>query len=182
MNLLFKISEIYLPSWIKKKELMNLFRITASAFESTVPPTAGLSFEECLAAFAHFTKFEIDQLMIRNKDLHTIQDRLYHSAYEFGDKFRIRFRVSSISDVMAVSRFLYRILGIDFQGTHKGSITICKCFFSEIYSSSTCRVISSLDSGMMAGLSGGGGLIFSHRITEDFDACKARYFSKEQIQ
>jgi hypothetical protein len=182
MNFLFKISELYIPAFLKKRELMNLFHITATAFESEIPSTAGLSFEKCLAEFARFTKIEVEHSMSRNRNLQTIEDRLHHGAYEFGDKFRKKFRVSSINDVMAVSRLLYRILGIDFRGSEQGTITISKCFFSRTYSSSTCRVISLLDTGMIAGLSGGGVMAFSERITEGSESCKAQFILKEQLR
>jgi hypothetical protein len=159
---------------------MNLFHITASAFKSTVPSTAGLSFEESLAMFTRFTKTEVDYALTRNEELQTIQGRLYEGAYMFGDKLRKRFRVSTINDVMVVSRVLYRALGIDFLGTEQGTITISKCLFSQSYSPSTCRVISSLDAGMIAGLSKGGLLAFSERITEGFEFCKAQCIVKEK--
>lgn len=180
MNLLFRISKIYVPAFVKKKELMNLFEITASAFEKTVPPMEGLSFEECLTQYAHFTKSEVDKLNIHGEGLQTIQDLLYQSAYEFGHKFRKQFRISTARDVMEVGRFLYKILGIEFKGTDKGAITISKCFFSQHYSPSTCHVISSLDAGMIAGLSGGGVMKFSERITEGSKSCKAQFILSDQ--
>lgn len=182
MTLLFRISKIYLPAFLKKRELKNLFHITASAFDRTVPSMEGLTFKDCLAEFARFTKSEVDQLIIRGEDLQTIQDRMFHGAYDFGDKFRKRFRVSTTRDVMAVSRLLYGVLGIDFQGTDQGTIKISKCYFSNIYSSSTCRVIASLDAGMIAGLSGRGGMTFSERITEGSECCKAQFILNEQSQ
>jgi hypothetical protein len=182
MNLLLKIAIIYIPPFLKRRELMKLFHLTASTFEKPIPPMADLSFEECLAEFAHFTKSEVDQLIIRHEDLQTVQDRLFQGAYAFGDKFRRIFRVSSTSDVIAVSRLLYRVLGIDFQGTEQGTIKISKCFFSKIYSSTTCHVISSLDAGMIAGLSGGNEMIFSERITEGAESCIAQFILKEQFQ
>jgi len=182
MNLLFRISKMYTPDYVKKRELMNLFRITASAFKRIVASTTGLSFEECLAEYAHFTKSEIDKAIRSGEDLQKIQDQLYNSAYEFGKKFRRQFRISTTRDVMEASRFLYRILGIDFQGTELGTIIISKCFFSQYYSPSTCRVISSLDAGLIAGLSEGGGMIFSERITEGSKSCKAQLLSKERLQ
>jgi hypothetical protein len=181
MNFLFHFSKIFIPEYMKKRELMNLFHLTALAFERTIPPTFGLSFDDCLVVFAHFTKSEVDRAM-RGGDLQTIQDLLYQGAYEFGNKFRKKFRVSTTRDVMEASRFLYKILGIDFKGTEKGTITISKCFFSQHYSPSTCRVISSLDAGMIAGLSGGGGLSFSERITEGSTSCNAQFIFKEHIQ
>jgi predicted hydrocarbon binding protein len=182
MNFLFHVSKLYIPEYKKKRELMNLFQITASAFERTIPETRGLSFDECLVAFARFTKSEVDEAIRTGEDLLTIQDLLYQGAYEFGHKFRKQFRVSTARDVMEASRFLYTILGIDFKGTEKGSITISKCFFSQHYSTSTCCVISSLDAGMIAGLSGGGRLTFSERITEGSTSCNAHFIFKEQFQ
>jgi hypothetical protein len=181
MKFLFHFSKIYIPEYVKKRELMNLFHLTAMAFERTIPPTIGLSFDECLLKFAHFTKSEVDRAMSRGGDLQTIQDLLYQGAYEFGNKFRKQFRVSTARDVMEVSRLLYKILGIDFRGTEKGTITISKCFYSQHYSPSTCRVISYLDAGMIAGLSGGGELSFLERITEGSKSCDAQFFFKEQF-
>lgn len=182
MNLLFKISNVYIPTFLKKKELRNLFSITASAFGSSAPSTAGLSFEECLTAFAHFTQTEVRKSIDRDENFQVLQDRLYRGAYEYGGKFRKKFGVSTVNDVMEASRMLYHILGIEFHGTSEGMITICPCFFSKHYSASTCRIISSLDAGMIAGLAGGGTLTFSQRITEGYDSCKAQYISKEHVQ
>jgi hypothetical protein len=182
MNLLFKISKTYIPVYVKKRELMNLFYITASAFETSVPPMAGLSFEECLTEFAHFTKSEVEQMGRKGGDIQAIQDWLYQGAYEFGAKLRKRFRISTASDVMDASRFLYHILGIDFRGTKQGTITISQCFFSRYYSSSICGVISSLDAGMLAGLSAGGRMSFSERMTEGSQFCKAQLLFKGQFQ
>jgi hypothetical protein len=182
MNLLFIVSKIYIPAFLKKKELMNLFRMTASAFGRTVPSMERKSFDECLTEFAIFTKSQVDDLIIQGGDPKAVQDRLYQGAFEFGEKYRKRFHVSTINDIIAVSRLLYSILGIDFQGTEQGTITISKCFFSHTYSSSTCRVISSLDAGMIAGLSGGGEMTFSKRITEGSEFCQAQFIFKEQLQ
>jgi hypothetical protein len=181
MNLLFKISVIYVPAFLKKKELMNLFRLTASAFECEIPSTAGLPFEECLMQFAQFTKAEVELIISRKKDLRFIEERLFRGAFEFGNKFRKRFRVSTIHDAMAAGRLLYCMLGIDFHGTDRGIITITKCFFSTTYSPATCRVISSIDRGILAGLSGGGTMVFSERMTEGFGSCRAQIIPQEQL-
>ena len=182
MNFLFQVSKLYVPEYLKKRELMILFQITASAFERSIPESTGGSFDECLAAFARFTKSEVDRALSTGEDLQTVQDMLYKGAYEFGSKFREQFRVSSAGEVMEASRFLYKMLGIDFQGTEKGAITISKCFFSQHYSPSTCQVISSLDAGLIAGLSGSGELSFSERITEGSTSCNAQFIFKEQLQ
>jgi hypothetical protein len=170
-----RISENHVPTFLKKRELRRLFEMTASAFGHTVPSTAGLSFDECLTAFAQYAETEVAESIDRGEDLQATRDRLYNRAFEFGERFRRRFRVSTRTEVMEASRILYHFLGIDFRETSPGKITIGACFFSKYYSARTCWVMSSLDEGMMAGLSGGGMLTFSQRITEGCDSCKADF-------
>jgi hypothetical protein len=174
MNLLFQISSLYLPEFIKKKELMNLFRITAFAFDRSTPSIAGLSYEQCLITFAQFTQTEADYLKAAGKELQPIQATLYEGACKLGARFRKRFGVTTTRDVMTASKFLYHLLGIHFDGTEQGTATISRCFFSRYYSPATCKVISSLDAGLLAGLSAGGKFSFSERITEGYDCCKAQ--------
>ena len=78
-------------------------------------------------------------------------------------------------EVMIMGRILYRVIGIDFQGTGEGEMIINHCFFSKLYSSQVCQVISSLDQGVFVGLSGGRQLVFSQRITEGQPCCKASF-------
>jgi hypothetical protein len=73
-----------------------------------------------------------------------------------------------------MSELVYKIIRIDLQGGPEGHILIRKCFFSHYYSYEVCRVISSLDEGLLAGISGGGRLKFDQRITEGHDCCRAR--------
>jgi len=181
MNFLFRISKMYTPDFLKKKELVKLSRVTASVFDTAIPSMTGLSFKECLATFARFTASNVDDAINKGNNLQAIQDKLYHGAYEIGVRIRKQFHVADASDVMEASRFLYRILGIDFEGTEQGAIVISECFFSQYYSSSQCRVISSLDAGLIAGLSNGGEMKFLERITEGSPFCKAQVQFKEQF-
>ena len=152
---------------------MELFNCTALAFECGIPQLEGLSFDECLEKYALFTKEEVEKSIQQGNDLQTIKNRLYQNAFRLGEKLRKRFHVTTIEEVMTMSRILYRTMEIEFHGTVQGEITINRCFFSRFYSSQVCQVISSLDEGVIAGLSGGGQLIFSERITEGKDCCKA---------
>jgi hypothetical protein len=179
MNLPARFAEIWTPPLLKKRELQNLFAITASVFQNSAPSTAGLSFDRSLVVFADFSKHQVDLAAQRGEDLQPIRERLFEGAFKFGKKFRRLFGVSSRRDVMRVGRLLYSMLGIDFQGDEQGGITIRRCFFSRCYSASTCRVISSLDAGMLAGLADGGTLEFSQRITEGFDYCAAMLTFKD---
>jgi hypothetical protein len=77
--------------------------------------------------------------------------------------------------VIRGARLLYGILSIDFQGAPDGDIVINRCFFSRDYTPKTCALMSGLDEGVLAGLSGGGRLEFSARITENKAVCRARF-------
>ena len=173
MNLLLRMLQIYIPTFIKKRKIEELYNCTALAFERRIPQVKKLSFDESLEKYALFTKQEVEKSIHQGNDLQTIKNRLYQNAFCLGEKIRKRFHVTTIEEVMIMSRILYRALDIEFHGTNEGEITINRCFFSRFYSSQVCQVISSLDEGVIAGLSGGKKLIFSERITEGKDCCKA---------
>jgi len=91
-----------------------------------------------------------------------------------GCDLRKELRISSSEEFMAAARLLYHIIGIDFNGKKTGQITIRKCYFSQFYSEDVCRLISSLDGGILAGLSGKTGkLEFLDRLTSGADCCIA---------
>jgi hypothetical protein len=175
MNIRLKIAEIYVPTFIKKAKLEELFDCTAAAFNCPVPPLKGLSFDKCLVKYAEFTREEAEKALQSGHDLHQIKQRLYQNAYRLGQNLRKSFHITTTQDVMTMGRILYRVIGIDFQGTVQGEMTINHCFFSKFYSSQVCQVISSLDEGVFAGLSGGKQLVFSQRITEGQNCCKASF-------
>lgn len=179
MSISTTIAERFTPGFLKKRELQKLFGIVASAFGGVVPLTTDLSYPESLAVFAHFTATETEKAMERHADIESIQSQLYRGAFEFGTNIRKQWRISDTPRMMEVGRMLYGFLGIKFHGTSEGLVEITKCLFSDFYSAETCRVISSLDGGMIAGLSAGGTLVFSRRITEGFHSCRANFTSKE---
>lgn len=80
-------------------------------------------------------------------------------------------------------RSLYRAIGIDFAGELRGElpgglpreVVIGRCFFSRFYSEGVCRLISALDSGVAAGISGGGQLEFYQRLSEGHECCWAQF-------
>jgi hypothetical protein len=181
MNFRIFLAEMYTPMFIKKRELKNLFQIAASAFVCEAPSLNGLSYDDCVHRFALFTKTFVDQASNRDGEVGVIQDRLFQQAYEYGTLLRKRFRITTMAEVMRAGRILYHAIGIEFRGTDLGSIEIAECFFSRYYAPATCRIISSLDAGIMAGLSDGKLLTFSQRITEGFESCKAQMSMKEVV-
>ena len=76
---------------------------------------------------------------------------------------------------MDIGRVLYRILDIDLQGDARGEVVISRCYFSRFYSGEVCRLMSAMDRGLFAGLSNGGELTFSSRITEGQPCCRAHF-------
>lgn len=171
MTALLRFAAPFIPPFMKKQQVKKLLRLTAEAFGTTAPSLHGRSFDESLRVFATFTSVEAEEAIRTGRDMSIIHDKLYHGALSLGTQCRRWFRVADGDDVMTAARVLYAFCGIDFQGKKVGGITINRCFFSTYYSGAVCRVISSLDAGLLAGLSGGRQLSFSARITEGAPAC-----------
>lgn len=181
MSVRLFLAERYMPAFMIKREIRNLFQLTASAFARRAPSMNGSSVDDCLAEFALFTKTSVDQASNRDEEIAVVQDRLFQQAFAYGRLWRKRLGITTMGEVMRAGRMLYRAVGIDFRGTDRGAIEIGKCFFSQYYSPATCRVISSLDTGIMAGLSDGKRMTFSQRITEGSDFCKAQVSMEERV-
>lgn len=176
MSLRLKIVQFYCPAFIKKQKLSDLFDLTAQAFEADPPDLSGKSLDEYLFHYALFTKSAAEKaLQNANLSQQKVKNNLYKNAYRLGQRIKKQLGLRTFEDVMTASKFLYQILGIDFEGNQNGEIIINKCHFSEFYSSEVCELISALDEGMLAGMSGGGKLTFYQRITEDKDCCKANF-------
>jgi hypothetical protein len=163
VNLLGRAAQVHVPDRVRRMLLRQLFRRTAAAFDVCAPDLSGLSSDEILTAYARFTaSAEADSA------------RLLAVTFGFGKWLRRAFGVNSTADVMAAARIVYRAIGIDFAGDSRGDITISRCFFSDLYTLKACRTMSALDAGLLAGLSGGGRLTFSQRITAGFSCCRAQ--------
>ena len=163
------------PESAKRQALAQLFRSTAAAFRCDMPRLSGLSREQCLVAYVRFTADRAEEALRRGDDLSELHERLYRNAYRLGWTLGRLLRVHDIDDVMALGRFLYGILDIDFEGSGSGEITIGRCYFSSFYSPEVCQVMSAMDRGLLAGLAGAGELVFSQRVTEGQACCRAHF-------
>jgi predicted nucleic-acid-binding Zn-ribbon protein len=179
MSSLVTILKYLSPEFIKKRMLQELFIITARAFDCAVPPLKGFSYTDLLKQYALFTRTEAEKAIGDSRDLPAIRMRLFDQACQMGQELRKKFNIRTDEEVMELGQKLYDILGIEFQGNSQGAVTIRKCFFSEYYSSQVCQLISALDEGVLAGLSGGGQLNFSQRITDGKNCCQALFVSRE---
>jgi len=182
MNLTLRVLNIYLPAYVRKNGIRQLFGAAAEAFETTLPDIQVLSVDESLRQFALFTKNQVEKLIKGGNDLEVVKKRLYQKAFQIGEKYRKKFRVQGLNDVMDASRIFYRIIGIKFKGNATGEVIITRCYFSNIYNDKVCQVMSSMDSGLLAGLANGGELIFSKRITENHSCCQANFILSEKTK
>jgi hypothetical protein len=163
------------PPFGRKLALVAVFRATASAFDRTMPQLHGLSPEQCLHAYAVSTSEWAGDALQRGPDQPALEARLYENACRLARTPGWLFHVRTVDRVTTLAQFIYSILGIDLQGTDSGEITIRTCYFSRFYSAEVCRLMSAMDRGLFAGLSGGGELSFSRRITEGHPCCQASF-------
>jgi hypothetical protein len=174
MNILLKILPHNLPAFIREEILAELFEATADAFECPAPTLDHRSYDECLRTYALFTREQAEKALQSGRDVPAIKTRLYENAYPLGGKLRKWFGVDTMEEVMELGQILYRAMGVEIQGDTQGNVTVKRCYFSHFYSGPVCDLISALDDGVFSGLSGGGRLTFSERLTEGKACCRAK--------
>ncbi len=172
MGLRLAMAKIYVPQFIQRRKLEALFSATAAAFEVATPSIEELSYFDGLKTYARFTRAQAERV-IRDGEEEKVQLRLFQNAYRIGQQFKVDFNINSSEEVMQMGFIVCKLLDIDFQGDPQGNIVIKRCLFSAYYSNKVCRLISSLDAGLLTGLSGGGKLSFRERITEGNECCRA---------
>jgi hypothetical protein len=191
MSLNLFLARRYVPAWIRRKKLDELLRLTARAFEAPPPPVRGLPFEDALLRYAEFSRDLATRLLEGTEGTdpsRSVQERgakvmgrLFVEAYRFGQGIRDELGVFTPKDIMRAARVLYRGMDIDFQGDAGGGIVIRECYFSRFYDPRICRLMSSVDEGVLAGLAGGGRLEFTARLTEGSDCCRAGFSFPEAV-
>jgi hypothetical protein len=175
MSLALKVLKTCAPPVFKKRILRELYLATARAFDTPPPPgLRRLSHGELLESYASFTASQAERALQDADSTPVVEGKLYRESRALGERLRRTLRLRTTGDVLATSRILYAALGIDFEGREPGEVIIRRCYFSRFYTADICRVMSSADAGVAAGLSGGGRLEFSQRITEGGEACRAR--------
>lgn len=169
--MLTRIIQRCIPVSIKKKKLMALFCLSADAFRCEMPDLKKLSFQDCLREYALFTREQAARCLQKEENLEEIKQRLYENAFFFGRDLRKGYPLLHRRKPAEVMKLCYQLIGIDFQYNGRGEFTIKHCFFSSYYTAEVCTLISSLDEGLAAGLTGRK-LSFSQRITEGYPCCK----------
>jgi predicted ArsR family transcriptional regulator len=174
MSLALRILDGHVPAVARRAALRALFATTAAGFGYPVPPLDGLDADALLRRYALFTSEQAEAALRDGRDLPALQDRLERGTRALGARLRAGLRLRTTEDAMAAARVVYGLLDIDLRGSGRGEITVRRCPFSEVYSAEVCRLVSALDAGLLAGLSGGDRLAFTQRITEGAPCCLAR--------
>ncbi len=192
MNYIIKILQFYTPGYIKNKKLDDLFDMTANAFCTEAPVLRGLTFSERLAKYACFTRDQAERVLNREGSseerknrIEAFEGKLYQRSFLLGEDLRKSLRIKTWEQAVEALELIYQIIGIDFhyegpdasRDDGQGEFTVKTCYFSDHYSAAICGLISSLDRGLAAGLTGGE-LNFTQRLTEGCDCCEG-YLIKE---
>ncbi len=176
--MILKIMQVYIPGFIKKQKLKELFLLTADAFSCDAPEIKHDSFEQGLTTYALFTKEQAEAYLKTGQPLEVVKKRLYLNSLAWGKDLRKLIGVKTWEDAASAMQVIYKMIGIDFHCDNDGNVIINQCFFHQHYSYEVCQIISALDDGVAAGLSDGGSLQFQQRITEGYECCKGRFFKK----
>jgi hypothetical protein len=172
-NLRLLAARVILPLGGRGREIEGLFARTAAAFGSPVPPRRSRSAAGRLREYALFTRDRAEAALGGGGSLRALDSRLFGAALALGRSYRRRLGLRDTEDAMAAARLIYRCLGIDFRGSAEGRVSIRECSFALVYTPKVCALMSALDRGLLAGLTGGGLLEFRQRITEGADSCRA---------
>jgi hypothetical protein len=173
MNILIKMMPHSLPAFVRNEILTELFKATANAFGCPLPVFYNSRCDERLQAYALFTRDQAEKTLRAGRDLAIVRKRLNKNSYPLGRKARKWLAIDSMEEVMEIGRILYRMIGVEMQGDVQGDMVMKHCYFSQFYSPAVCDLISALDDGIFSGLSGGGRLVFSQRLTEGCECCRA---------
>jgi hypothetical protein len=173
MSLRLVLLERWLPDAIRRAVFRRLARLTAAAFD-TAPPDLDLAPHDAVARFGRFTSEEAARVLAAGPAAaSTVRDRLFSGARDLGDAIRRGTAVRTADDAVRALRLLYRAIGIDFEGcAASGDVVISSCAFSRLYTPEVCALVSALDDGVVAGLTGGGRLAFEQRLTEGGSCCR----------
>jgi hypothetical protein len=169
-NIRLALLNIHMPGSIRKKGLGELLRISERAFKRKAPDIGRLSAMAALREYATFTARSAVEAA--DGDTSAIEKCLYDGAREMGQRLRRELCVRDGAQFALACKILYRSIEIDLRIGTPGEFSIANCLFSQYYTPETCRIMSSMDAGLVAGLSGGAQLRVKQRITEGKSCCR----------
>lgn len=193
MSLRLRLLSAHTPNRILVTELVKVKEATIGALDSIiaencpVPPSdtearyEGKGLELMRQEMARIQEHRVNVLIEclgKEKAIELSRERLFDVGIRLGEEARGRLGVGqSLEDMLLAAKMLYRALGIEFTFTPHGkggTLFIHRCALSHYYSSSTCRVLSAVDEGMVTGLNPRLRMGFEDTITNGQERCKAK--------
>lgn len=160
------------PDWIRRLEVQILLNLASHSFGRRRLWVWHMPAPKALSVYAAYTL----ECMARTE---ADPGRLYAHAFLLGKRLRGITGLSEQQDIQRLIFYLYRNIHVSMGGALPGEITVPRCYFKGFYTPEQCRLMSNVDAGIIAGLSGGGRLYFTERLTEGAGQCKA-IFEKEE--
>jgi hypothetical protein len=174
VSLRLRALELHLPGWVARSAVRSLFDATAAAFDCGPVDVHGLEHPALLERYASFTAAAAEHALAEGPDPDAVSRRMWRNAYDLGESLRRRIGVRTREEALRAARIASRMIGIDLRAATSGGVVVERCAFADRYSPPVCHLMSSLDAGLIAGLTEGGRLTFSERITEGKPRCLAR--------
>ncbi len=125
---------------------------------------------------------EAHRLLPGRERMEAVERVLFDRAKRAGEVLAKALSVTGADDIQLTMQLTYRMLGIELSGVGgTETVVISRCYFSKFYSAEICKLMSALDCGFAAGLSGGRSLRFVDRITEDKPCCRAEWVAVDRL-
>lgn len=160
------------PAWVTRLQLQVLLDTTARAFALPGKKIRSRTARGALREYAAFT----GKCMKYGK---ADPKKLREEAYRTGNLIRRITGFRERRDIERLIFYLYRNIRISMSGHIPGEIVVSRCYFGRFYSPEQCALMSFVDEGIIAGISGGGELEFAERITEGCGRCRACFSEAE---
>ena len=173
MRILLWLMGRHAPGFLTCIELQILLNVTAAAFGRKPEKIWFLPPEKAHGKYADLSVSCMNHAEISPET----SRRIYRYAFALGVRIRKLTGFTEKTDLQSLVFFLYRNIGIAMSGSLPGEIAVIECFFSRRYTPRQCALMSRMDSGVVGGIFGErvkhGKLVFSQRLTEGCDVCRA---------
>lgn len=159
-------------SLFRRVQMQLLMNLTARAFQKPSKSIWRLSHAEALKEYANYTNSHLSSTADNE-----LLKRMNSEAYKMGHLLRLLLLVRSQTYAQRIVMALYKNIGINMSFNSDGRICFHSCYFSRLYTPTTCKAASALDDGIIRGITGkqSSHLCFSQRITEGCNSCIAKF-------
>lgn len=127
-----------------------------------------------VARFAHFSRDVVEAARAAGL-ADALSASLRDESLRMARRIRAYAGIRSRGRGVTFVRGLYRLVGIDMALGVEGDLLVRRCSFNDVYTPDVCGIMSAVDEGIIAGLTGEGSLSFAQRLTEGHDTCVGRF-------